>query len=55
MTRKQKHLLIRIIVAAILFLAGSLLYLPEQAEMGIFLACYVVMVGILSGKPLQTY
>lgn len=43
MTRKQKHLLIRIIVAAVLFLAGSLLHLPEQAEMGIFLACYVVI------------
>lgn len=43
MTRKQKHLLIRIIAAAVLFLAGSLLHLPEQAEMGIFLACYVVI------------
>lgn len=43
MTRKQKHLLIRIIAAAALFLAGSLLHLPEQAEMGIFLACYVVI------------
>lgn len=43
MTRKQKHLLIRIIAAVILFLAGSLLHLPEQAEIGIFLACYVVI------------
>lgn len=43
MTRKQKHLLIRIIAAIILFLAGSLLHLPEQAEIGIFLACYVVI------------
>lgn len=43
MTRKQKHLLIRIIAAAVLFLAGSLLHLPELAEMGIFLACYVVI------------
>lgn len=43
MTRKQKHLLIRIIAAAALFLAGSLLHLSEQAEMGIFLACYVVI------------
>ena len=43
MTRKQKHLLIRIIAAAVLFLAGSLLHLPEQAEMGIFLACYLVI------------
>ena len=43
MTRKQKHLLIRIIAAAVLFLAGSLLHLPEQVEMGIFLACYVII------------
>lgn len=43
MTRKQKHLLIRIIAAAVLFLAGSMLHLPELAEMGIFLACYVVI------------
>ena len=43
MTRKQKHLLIRIIAAAVLFLTGSLLHLPELAEMGIFLACYVVI------------
>lgn len=43
MTRKQKHLLIRIIAAAVLFLAGSLLHLPKQVEMGIFLACYVVI------------
>lgn len=43
MTRKQKHLLIRIIATAVLFLTGSLLHLPELAEMGIFLACYVVI------------
>ena len=43
MTRKQKHLLTRIIVAAVLFLAGSLLHLPEYIEMGVFLACYAVV------------
>lgn len=43
MTRKQRHLLIRIIVAAVLFLAGSLLHLPELAEMAVFLVCYVVV------------
>ena len=43
MTRKQRHLLTRIIVAAVLFLAGSLLHLPELAEMAVFLICYVVV------------
>lgn len=43
MTRKQRHLLTRIIVAAVLFLAGSLLHLPELAEMAVFLVCYVVV------------
>ena len=43
MTRKQRHLLTRIIVAAALFLAGSLLHLPELAEMAVFLVCYVVV------------
>lgn len=38
MTRKQKHLLARIVIAAILFFAGSLFYLPEYMEAGIFLA-----------------
>lgn len=42
MTRKQKHLLTRILVAAVLFLAGSLLHLPEYVEMGVFLVCYAV-------------
>ncbi len=42
MTRKQKRLLTRIIVAAVLFLAGNLIPLPEWAEMGIFLICYAV-------------
>lgn len=43
MTRKQRHLLTRIIVAAVLFLAGSLLHLPELAEMAVFLVWYVVV------------
>lgn len=43
MTRKQRHLLARILVAAVLFLAGSLLSLPEWGEMGVFLACYAVV------------
>lgn len=43
MTRKQKHLLARILVAAVLFLAGSLLPLSDVGKMGVFLACYVVV------------
>lgn len=43
MTRKQKHLLFRIIVAAVLFAAGSLLPLGPTVEMGIFLVCYAVI------------
>ena len=43
MTRKQKHLLTRIIVAAVLFFAGSFLQLPEYVEMGVFLVCYAVV------------
>lgn len=43
MTRKQKHLLARILVAAVLFLAGSLLPLSGWAEMGVFLVCYAVV------------
>lgn len=43
MTRKQKHLLTRIIVAAALFLAGNLIPLPVLAEMGVFLLCYAVV------------
>lgn len=42
MTRKQKRLLTRIIVAATLFLAGNFIPLPEWAEMGVFLICYAV-------------
>lgn len=43
MTRKQKHLLYRILAAAALFALGSLLHLGGWAEMGIFLVCYVVI------------
>ena len=43
MTRKQKHLLFRIIIAAVLFAAGSLLTLDPTAEMAVFLVCYVVI------------
>ena len=42
MTRKKKRLLTRIIVAAVLFLCGNLIPLPEWAEMGVFLICYAV-------------
>ena len=43
MTRKQKRLLFRIIVAAVLFAAGSLLPLGPTVEMGVFLVCYAVI------------
>ena len=43
MTRKQKHLLTRIIVAAALFFTGSLFHLPDSIETGVFLSCYVVI------------
>ena len=43
MTRKQKRLLFRIIVAAVLFAAGSLLPVGPTVEMGIFLVCYAVI------------
>jgi len=43
MTRKQKHLLARILVAAVLFFAGSLFHTSEPMEMGIFLVCYAVI------------
>ena len=43
MTRKQKRLLFRIIVAAVLFAAGSLLALGPTVEMGVFLVCYAVI------------
>ncbi|MDD3253886.1 MAG: heavy metal translocating P-type ATPase [Lachnospiraceae bacterium] len=43
MTRKQKHLLYRILTAAVLFALGRLLPLSEWAEMGVFLVCYAVI------------
>lgn len=43
MTRKQKRLLFRIIVAAVLFAAGCLLPLGPTVEMGVFLVCYAVI------------
>lgn len=43
MTRKQKHLLCRILIAAVLFAAGSLLPLGPMVEMGVFLVCYAVI------------
>lgn len=43
MTRKQKHLLTRILVAAVLFFAGSLFHTSKTVEMGIFLVCYAVI------------
>ena len=43
MTKKQKHLLARIIVAAVLFAAGALLPLEGWAEMGVYLVCYAVI------------
>ena len=55
MTRKQKHLLARIVIAAILFFAGSLFYLPEYMEAGIFLICYIVVGWILYGKQSRTF
>ncbi len=43
MTKKQKHLLVRIIVAAVLFAAGDLLHLEGWAELGVYLICYAVI------------
>lgn len=43
MTRKQKRLLTRILIAAPLFLLGSFLPLPLWGSMGIFLLCYAVI------------
>ena len=43
MTKKQKHLLARIIVAAGLFAAGGLLHLEGWAELGVYLVCYAVI------------
>ncbi len=43
MTKKQKHLLARIIVAAVLFAAGGLLHLEGWVELGVYLVCYAVI------------
>lgn len=43
MTKKQKHLLARIIVAAVLFAAGGLLHLEGWAELEVYLICYAVI------------
>ena len=43
MTKKQKHLLARIIVAAVLFAAGGLLHLEGWVELGVYLICYAVI------------
>ena len=43
MTRKQKRLLTRILIAAVLFLLGNLIPLPEWCNMIVFLSCYVVI------------
>ena len=43
MTKKQKHLLVRVIVAAVLFAAGGLLHLEGWAELGVYLVCYAVI------------
>ena len=43
MTRKHKHLLFRIIIAAVLFAGGCFPTLNPTAEMAVFLVCYVVI------------
>ena len=43
MTKKQKHLLLRIIIAAVLFLAGNLLPLHGTAELAVFLFSYAII------------
>ena len=43
MTPKKKSLSFRIIIAAVLFAAGSLLPLGPTVEMGVFLVCYAVI------------
>lgn len=43
MTKKQKHLLLRIIIAAVLFLAGNLLSLHGTAELAVFLVSYAII------------
>lgn len=43
MTKKQKNLLLRIIIAAVLFLAGNLLPLHGTAELAVFLVSYAII------------
>lgn len=43
MTKKQKHLLLRIIIAAALFLAGNLLPLHGTVELAVFLVSYAII------------
>ena len=43
MARKQKRLLLRIIVATILFISGKVFSVQEPIEIGIFLVCYTVV------------
>lgn len=43
MTKKQKHLLARIITAIVLFATGRLLPLSGMAQMGLYLVCYAVI------------
>lgn len=43
MTKKQKNLLLRIIIAAVMFLAGNLLPLHGTAELAVFLVSYAII------------
>ena len=43
MTKKQKHLLLRLLIAAVLFLAGNLLPLHGTAELAVFLVSYAII------------
>lgn len=43
MTKKQKNLLTRILISAVLFIAGFVLPLDGPAELLFYLACYVVV------------
>lgn len=43
MTKKQKRLLLRIIIAAVLFLIGNLLPLHQTAELAVFLVSYAII------------
>lgn len=43
MTKKQKRLLLRIIIVAVLFLIGNLLPLHQTAELAVFLVSYAII------------